>query len=73
MPRRRYTRKDMTCPKCDTATQHNVQRKLQYVPTTTQVVNNTQVTIPEYLAAYCQTCGYKLGEFNPADGTDDGA
>ena len=70
MPRTKYTRKDMKCPKCDTWTQHNAQRKLQFVATTTQVVNNTQVTTPEFLAAYCLTCGYKLGEFDPADADD---
>lgn len=72
MPKTRYRRADdIKCPKCQTLNQHG-QRKIQYVAETSRNVNGTVVITPEFLAVYCFTCGYKLGEFDPADADDDG-
>lgn len=71
MAKTKYRRaNDIICPKCNTNNQHE-QRRLQYVAESMQVVNNTEVVTPEFIAVYCFKCGFRLGDFIPFDGAND--
>lgn len=69
-PTKRYNRnRGYTCPKCLTDNFHG-NRKVQYFPAWTEVVNQNTINHPDRVAMYCFYCGYQIGQFAPSDNRD---